>query len=94
MQWELGQYSSGLDLNVMPVWSNNITGAGVVIREPHGNLISRSKGEEEENSGGKKRAASGGVTLFYSSFFLQRSTGARALTYPTNALLSLEHACV
>ncbi|KAK1896001.1 Neuroendocrine convertase 1 [Dissostichus eleginoides] len=34
MQWELfaqGQYSSGLDLNVMPVWSNNITGAGVVV---------------------------------------------------------------
>ncbi|XP_071061916.1 proprotein convertase subtilisin/kexin type 4-like [Pseudochaenichthys georgianus] len=34
MQWELfaqGQYSSGLDLNVMPVWSNDITGAGVVV---------------------------------------------------------------
>ncbi|KAM3613976.1 uncharacterized protein V6R79_007817 [Siganus canaliculatus] len=35
MQWELlsqGQYSSGgLDMNVMPVWSNNITGRGVVV---------------------------------------------------------------
>uniref|UniRef100_UPI003AABD16D endoprotease bli-like n=1 Tax=Centroberyx gerrardi TaxID=166262 RepID=UPI003AABD16D len=35
MQWELfaqGQYSSsGFDLNVMPVWSNNITGNGVVV---------------------------------------------------------------
>ncbi|KAE8288433.1 PC3-like endoprotease variant A [Larimichthys crocea] len=35
MQWELfaqGQYnSSGFDLNVMPVWRNNITGNGVVV---------------------------------------------------------------
>ncbi|XP_078109837.1 neuroendocrine convertase 2-like isoform X2 [Sander vitreus] len=35
MQWELfaqGEYiSSGFDLNVMPVWSNNITGNGVVV---------------------------------------------------------------
>ncbi|XP_047190979.1 endoprotease bli-like isoform X2 [Scophthalmus maximus] len=35
MQWELfsqGQYSAGgFDLNVMPVWSNNITGHGVVV---------------------------------------------------------------
>ncbi|KAG7475171.1 hypothetical protein JOB18_025893 [Solea senegalensis] len=34
MQWELfaqGEYSSGVDLNVMPVWSNNITGNGVVV---------------------------------------------------------------
>ncbi|XP_070821968.1 furin-like protease kpc-1 [Chaetodon trifascialis] len=35
MQWELfaqGKYnSSGLDLNVMPVWRNNITGDGVVV---------------------------------------------------------------
>ncbi|XP_053289504.1 furin-like protease kpc-1 [Pleuronectes platessa] len=35
MQWELftqGEYnSSGVDLNVMPVWSKNITGSGVVV---------------------------------------------------------------
>uniref|UniRef100_A0A671VZ85 Neuroendocrine convertase 2-like n=1 Tax=Sparus aurata TaxID=8175 RepID=A0A671VZ85_SPAAU len=35
MQWELfsqGKYNSGgFDLNVMPVWSNNITGNGVVV---------------------------------------------------------------
>nr|XP_046256264.1 proprotein convertase subtilisin/kexin type 4-like [Scatophagus argus] len=35
VQWELfsqGEYrSDGLDLNVMPVWSNNITGNGVVV---------------------------------------------------------------
>ncbi|XP_035983376.1 neuroendocrine convertase 2 [Fundulus heteroclitus] len=35
MQWELfaqGEYSSGgFDLNVMPVWRNNITGKGVVV---------------------------------------------------------------
>uniref|UniRef100_A0A3Q3RBR9 P/Homo B domain-containing protein n=1 Tax=Monopterus albus TaxID=43700 RepID=A0A3Q3RBR9_MONAL len=35
MQWELfaqGEYnSSGFDLNVMPVWSKNITGNGVVV---------------------------------------------------------------
>ncbi|XP_029927392.1 PC3-like endoprotease variant B isoform X2 [Myripristis murdjan] len=34
MQWELfaqGQYSTAFDLNVMPVWSNNITGNGVVV---------------------------------------------------------------
>ncbi|XP_023186419.1 furin-like protease kpc-1 [Xiphophorus maculatus] len=35
MQWELfaqGEYnSSGFDLNVMPVWRNNITGSGVVV---------------------------------------------------------------
>ncbi|XP_022060452.2 proprotein convertase subtilisin/kexin type 4-like isoform X2 [Acanthochromis polyacanthus] len=35
MQWELfaqGEYnSSGFDLNVMPVWRNNITGDGVVV---------------------------------------------------------------
>ncbi|XP_029308100.1 proprotein convertase subtilisin/kexin type 4-like isoform X2 [Cottoperca gobio] len=34
VQWELfaqGKYESGLDLNVMPVWSNNITGTGVVV---------------------------------------------------------------
>ncbi|XP_013878840.1 furin-like protease kpc-1 [Austrofundulus limnaeus] len=35
MQWELfaqGEYnSSGFDLNVMPVWKNNITGRGVVV---------------------------------------------------------------
>ncbi|KAM4735283.1 furin-like protease kpc-1 [Anableps anableps] len=35
MQWELftqGEYkSSGFDLNVMPVWKNNITGNGVVV---------------------------------------------------------------
>ncbi|CAJ1061950.1 furin-like protease kpc-1 [Xyrichtys novacula] len=35
MQWELfaqGRYnSSGFDLNVMPVWENNITGNGVVV---------------------------------------------------------------
>ncbi|KAG8010309.1 Proprotein convertase subtilisin/kexin type 6, partial [Nibea albiflora] len=35
MQWELfaqGQYNScGFDLNVMPVWRNNITGNGVVV---------------------------------------------------------------
>uniref|UniRef100_A0AAQ6IQY4 P/Homo B domain-containing protein n=2 Tax=Anabas testudineus TaxID=64144 RepID=A0AAQ6IQY4_ANATE len=35
MQWELfaqGEYnSSGFDLNVMPVWNNNITGNGVVV---------------------------------------------------------------
>ncbi|XP_074539046.1 proprotein convertase subtilisin/kexin type 4-like [Halichoeres trimaculatus] len=35
MQWELfaqGRYnSSGFDLNVMPVWKNNITGNGVVV---------------------------------------------------------------
>ncbi|XP_017268681.2 furin-like protease kpc-1 [Kryptolebias marmoratus] len=35
MQWELfaqGEYSSsGFDLNVMPVWWNNITGRGVVV---------------------------------------------------------------
>ncbi|XP_071324577.1 furin-like protease kpc-1 [Trachinotus anak] len=35
MQWELfsqGEYtSSGFDLNVMPVWSKNITGDGVVV---------------------------------------------------------------
>ncbi|XP_034553028.1 furin-like protease kpc-1 [Notolabrus celidotus] len=35
MQWELfsqGRYnSSGLDVNVMPVWKNNITGNGVVV---------------------------------------------------------------
>ncbi|XP_068425031.1 proprotein convertase subtilisin/kexin type 4-like isoform X2 [Clinocottus analis] len=34
MQWELfaqGKYSSGFDLNVMPVWINNITGDGVVV---------------------------------------------------------------
>ncbi|XP_074510981.1 furin-like protease kpc-1 [Sebastes fasciatus] len=35
MQWELfaqGKYNtSGFDLNVMPVWSNNITGDGVVV---------------------------------------------------------------
>lgn len=78
------------------------------IREPHGNLISHGKGEEEESSGGK-RAESGRATLFYSPFFFfQRSDGARcvgvewkgfffcvcALTYATNALLSLEHASV
>ncbi|TNN37829.1 Kexin [Liparis tanakae] len=32
MQWELGEYNcSGVDLNVMPVWMNNVTGAGVVV---------------------------------------------------------------
>ncbi|XP_034384395.1 neuroendocrine convertase 1-like [Cyclopterus lumpus] len=35
MQWELfaqGEYnSSGVDLNVMPVWINNVTGDGVVV---------------------------------------------------------------
>lgn len=86
------------------------------IREPHGNLISRSKGEEEENSGGKKESCKwqGHSILF--PFFLQRSSGAKcvgvewrecyfffpffvflfawAFTYPTNALLSLEHASV
>ncbi|XP_075952570.1 proprotein convertase subtilisin/kexin type 4-like isoform X2 [Anarhichas minor] len=34
MQWELfaqGEYNSGFDLNVMPVWINNITGDGVVV---------------------------------------------------------------
>ncbi|XP_042346363.1 neuroendocrine convertase 1-like [Plectropomus leopardus] len=35
MQWELfsqGEYNaSGFDLNVMPVWSNNISGSGVVV---------------------------------------------------------------
>ncbi|KAM9352880.1 neuroendocrine convertase 1-like [Symphorus nematophorus] len=35
LQWELfaqGEYnSSGFDLNLMPVWSNNITGNGVVV---------------------------------------------------------------
>ncbi|XP_056300760.1 neuroendocrine convertase 1-like [Pseudoliparis swirei] len=35
MQWELfaqGEYnSSGVDLNVMPVWMNNVTGDGVVV---------------------------------------------------------------
>ncbi|KAM9723718.1 neuroendocrine convertase 1-like [Menidia menidia] len=35
MQWELfaqGEYnSSGFDLNVMPVWRNNVTGNGVVV---------------------------------------------------------------
>lgn len=34
------------------------------IREPHGNLISRGKGEEEDSSGGI-RAASGGVTILF-----------------------------
>lgn len=80
------------------------------IREPHGNLISHGKGEEEESSGGKKRAASGRVTLFYSPFFSSRAVeqGVWGLSlgtvvfflfsclgsYPTNALLSLEHAFV
>lgn len=35
MQWELfsqGEYNSSVfDLNVMPVWSNNVTGSGVVV---------------------------------------------------------------
>lgn len=38
------------------------------IQEPHGNLISHSKGEEEESSRGNEEAARGGVTLFCSSF--------------------------
>lgn len=79
------------------------------IREPHGNLISHGKGEEEESSGGK-RAESGRATLFYSPFFFFSSGAMEqgvwglngraffffvcALTYATNALLSLEHASV
>lgn len=32
VQFAQGEYnSSGFDLNVMPVWRNNITGSGVVV---------------------------------------------------------------
>lgn len=48
------------------------------IREPHGNLISHSKGEEEESSRGRRELLVVG-SLYFIPLFLQRSSGARCV---------------
>lgn len=49
------------------------------IREPHGNLISHSKGEKEESSRERRELLVAG-SLYFVPLFLQQSSGARCVS--------------